>query len=78
MTAEKSKTGGLKPDALKIFTGTEVNVLLEDVNHNLQTLAEGQHSIQQKLDRIEHAQTTHTRRLEHAEIRLDVIEGHRS
>ncbi len=76
MPIDKSKRGGLKPSTMKVFTETEVNVLLEDVNHNLQMLAEGQQSIQEKLGRIEGNQGAHARRLERAEIRLDVIEGH--
>jgi hypothetical protein len=41
----------LNPKVKKLFTGTEVGALLEDVDSKLGTIIEGQQTIERKLDR---------------------------
>ena len=71
MTATKStsKISGLKASVTKVFTQTEVGALLEDINANLQALAEGQQAIGQKLDDVVHGQEADTRRIDRARSR---------
>ena len=77
MTATKStsKISGLKASVTKVFTETEVGALLEDINANLQALAEGQQVIGQKLDQVVRSHGTDTRRIDRLEVRVDTVEG---
>ncbi len=58
----------------KLFTGTEVGPLLEDVDQKLGTIIEGQQTIERKLDTLSnnHYQLEH--RVTRSEIRLDTLE----
>ena len=42
----------LTPKVKKLFTGTEVGALLEDVDQKLGTIIEGQQTIERKLDTL--------------------------
>ena len=70
MTKLKSQ---LKPEVKKLFTGTEVGTLLEDVDHKLGTIIEGQQVIDRKLDVFAKNHYHLEQRVTHSEIRLDTI-----
>jgi hypothetical protein len=46
----KKQKSQLNPEVKRLFTGTEVGALLEDVDHKLGTIIEGQQTIERKLD----------------------------
>jgi len=64
----------LTPKVKKLFTGTEVGALLEDVDQKLGTIIEGQQTIERKLDTLSNNHYKLEHRVTRSEIRLDTIE----
>ena len=65
----------LSPDVKRVFTGTEVGALLEDVDQKLVTIIEGQQSIDRKLDTLVKDSHHLDQRVTRSEIRLDTLEA---
>lgn len=72
MTKTKSQ---LNPEVKRLFTGTEVGALLEDVDHKLGTIIEGQQTIERKIDTLSKNHRELEHRVTRSEIRLDAIEA---
>lgn len=70
----KQKKSQLDPAVKRMFTGTEVGALLEDVDQKLVTIIEGQQTIDRKLDSISKDVHHLDKRVTQSEIRLDTIE----
>ena len=65
----------LNPKVKKLFTGTEVGALLENVDYKLGTIIEGQQTIERKIDTLAGKHHQVEQRVTKAEIRLDTLEA---
>lgn len=70
----KGKKLQLKATTKRLFTGTEVGTLLEDIDQKLGIISESQQMTDQKLDRFISGQNNLTQRVDRTEIRLDILE----
>lgn len=70
----KAKKLQLKATTKRLFTGTEVGTLLEDIDQKLGIISESQQMTDQKLDRFISGQNNLTQRVDRTEIRLDILE----
>lgn len=58
----------------RLFTGTEVGALIEDVDQKLGTIIEGQQTIERKLDTLTRNHYRLDERVTRSEVRLDTLE----
>lgn len=65
----------LNPKVKRLFTGTEVGALIEDVDQKLGTIIEGQQTIERKLDTLTTNHYCLDERVTRSEIRLDTLEA---
>lgn len=65
----------LNPKVKRLFTGTEVGALIEDVDQKLGTIIEGQQTIERKLDTLTANHYRLDERVTRSEIRLDTLEA---
>lgn len=63
----------LNPKVKRLFTGTEVGALIEDVDQKLGTIIEGQRTIERKLDVLNRNHHQVEQRVTRTEIRLDTL-----
>ena len=65
----------LNPKVKKMFTGTEVGALLEDVDQKLGVIIEGQQAMDRKLNTLVKDNHHLDQRVTRSEIRLDTLEA---
>ena len=65
----------LNPKVKRLFTGTEIGALIEDVDQKLGTIIEGQQTIERKLDTLTRSHHHLDERVTRSEIRLDTLEA---